>query len=345
MLCSMTPETTTTDQPVRSALAWISPDQAELVGDVARHAGLRIDLVGCSGENCAASTPGVAGSLDAAPADDLRGAIASAPVEVIFIGALTPEESEHTLLARESLRALEQRNVRVFSLAPPPGRIGDLGHWFDAGPARIDMIPMVRRSPGFRAAVAAMEEFGPVRTVAISARSGVALGSLGARLVDAMDAALSLLGIPDSIDAAISHPSPATGVPETLLELRGDCGALLRHPDGKSASVSLTDQGGRWFRGVTILGEGGCLRVEDDGFEWIGHDGALIDRSERGPEAFDPARIIGSAIRRGLEGATEAEDPATLQRVLAMAEAAGLSARTGEPESPAKLLRLAGVHA
>ncbi|MCB9847567.1 MAG: hypothetical protein H6814_04045 [Phycisphaeraceae bacterium] len=330
---------------LRPALAWLSENQADLARGIAKAAGLRLDLVGCSGVNQSGAVAGLARALDATATDDLRSALASSDIEAVLIGAITTDESEHTLLSHEALKGLDQRGVRVFSLAPPPGRIGDPGQGFGDGstPGRVELVPLLRHSQGFQAATAALETFGPIRTVAVSARCGEAQGSLGARLVDAMDAALALLGEPDSVDAAIGAPMGAGPAPETLLELRGDCSALLRCTDGRSASISLTDQAGPWFRGVTILGDRGCLRVEDDAFEWIAPDGELIERSEHSGRPADPAQVIGQAIARRLEGVIEHEDPRLRLRAIGMAEAAALSARTGQAESPAKLLRLAGV--
>jgi predicted dehydrogenase len=329
----------------RPTLAWLSPAQAGLAGEIAEQAGLRLDLVGCSGADRPGGATELARTLDATPTDDLRSALASSSIEIVLIGSITPDECEHTLLAPDALRGLEQRGVRVFSMAPPPGRIGDPGQGFGSGPGPIEMVPMLRHSPGFQAALTALEAFGSIRTVAISARCGLTSGTLGARLVDAMDAALALLGEPDTIDAAIGAPAGAAHQPETLLELRGDCSALLRGSDGRSASVSLTDQAGPWFRGVTILGERGCLRVEDDAFEWIDPDGTLIERSERTGAGVDPAMVIGQAIVRRLSGVIGPEDPRARLRAISMAEAAALSARTGQAESPAKLLHLAGLTA
>jgi len=346
---STTPDTK--PAPSRPALAWLSPEQAHLATGIAKRAGLRFELVGCSGAERTGAGAELARAMNATATDDLRSALASSSIEIVLIGSITPEESEHTLLAPEALRTLGQRGVRVFSLAPPPGRIGDPGQGFGSGqgatsgPGQVEMVPMLRRSPGFQAALTAIESFGSIRTVAISARCGATRGSLGARLVDAMDAALALLGEADTIDAAISGPAGPAPTPETLPELRGDCSALLRCADGRSASVSLTDQAGQWFRGVTILGERGCLRVEDDAFEWIDPDGALIERAERTGSGTDPAIIIGDSILRRLAGVIEPEDPKARLRAIGMAEAAALSARTGQPESPAKLLRLAGLTA
>jgi len=338
----MTAVPSSPDSP-RPTLAWLAPDQAELAEGIARHAGLSIDLVGCSDAEKSGAAADLAKALGAEPTDDLRSALASSGIEIVLIGSITPDESEHTLLAPDVLRGLNQNGVRVFSMAPPPGRIGDPGQSFTSGPGPIEMVPMLRRSPGFREALTALESFGDIRTVAISARCGSARGTLGARLVDAMDAALALLGEPDSIDASIGAPTTSTPQPETLLELRGDCSALLRYGEGRSTSISLTDQAGRWFRGVTVLGEKGCLRIEDDAFEWIDPEGEAIERSQRPEDGADPARIIGEAIVRRLTGVTQPEDPRSRLRAIGMAEAAALSARTGQAESPAKLLHLAGL--
>ena len=102
---------------------------------------------------------------------------------------------------------------------------------------------------------------------------------------------------------------------------------------------------------MTIVGEHGRLRLFDDGLEWIGPDGKVIDssriaaRTRGSAQAEEPssaaARAIGEHIGLMLDPCAPAEAPSNFAAVLASAGAALLSARTGEGESPDTLLRMA----
>ena len=114
---------------------------------------------------------------------------------------------------------------------------------------------------------------------------------------------------------------------------------------------------------MTLIGEGGRLRVTDDGaggsggagmgtggFVWLSADGQTVDasrpaRRKRGQEERPDEAFVDAAseqVARLLDQRVPAPAPTDYAAVLAAAGAALLSARTGEAESPRTILRMAG---
>ncbi|MFM9957029.1 MAG: hypothetical protein ACKVZJ_03065 [Phycisphaerales bacterium] len=247
------------------------------------------------------------------------------------------------------------------------------------GGSIVRQAPMWCRSALFTQVVEVLSVIGKPRCVAISFRCGPGEGSLAARLVDACAALVSLPGgaggVPEIIDAAAVTPrgSAGTGVhlalPDRLRMLRGDLTANLRMPGGVAASLTLSDGAGPWERRVRIVGELGTIDATDASVHVTDPSGVVLDaeapasrerfgtlaragglwgpggpgeRVSLGMPGSDAATIAGLHARMELDRRGPAE-PIDWAGVLATAEAALLSARTGQNESPATLLRMAGV--
>jgi predicted dehydrogenase len=333
------------------ALLWLSPDQAALLADACEQAGVTPALVGSS-EAGAAQT--LASELNAEPAGDLRQALLNDQIDLaLFAGA---DEADLAVLDDRDLRKRCLDNaLRILTLEPWPSSVLRAGDEQRAGAraGEIAFIPRFRRAPGARAMDEVLEAFGPPELVGLSFRAGPGQGSLAARMVDAMDAAVWLLGEPETIDASVRGPRSRAGLHlepgESLRQLKGAASVHLRYADGRSVAMTLADNAGHWFRGLTLLGEKGCIRVDEIGFEWIDPTGDDLDRYPRerrgkkgGATAFGASHVLSDALTRALSRA-DAGAPPDLIRPLAMTEAAMLSARTGQPESPRTILRMAGV--
>ncbi len=140
----------------------------------------------------------------------------------------------------------------------------------------------------------------------------------------------------ESVDAALAGPRAT--VPESLTGLAGHMTLNLRFTDRCCASIAVSDRSGRWLREITMLGEGGRLRLSDDALLWES-GGKTIDRHEE-IESARPGRFIGLQIRRRLDQRDGAAPPMDTTRRLALCEAARLSCRTGEGESPSRVLEM-----
>ncbi len=299
--------------------------------------------------------------FEAKHATDLRSALVSAEVQVAFIadpGAFAADDPAD----KQSLLEARDRGLKVVTLEPMPGSLAELSAAGGSG-AWARLCPLSRLMKPVRDAIDLLPTFGPVRSASIQCLSSSAEGSLGARLLDAMDLLLRFFDGPDVIDAAYCAPQ-SHGAPKALRAvpgenlrgrslLRGDIAASVRFTGGRAASVLVSDQAARFELSGTLIGSGGRIVFTDRTLEWIGPAGEVIDktrsrRTVRSAEGEEPlpsgAPEIAAQVRALLEGADLFPgSPADYGRALALAQTALLSARTGEGESPETMQRLTGV--
>ncbi len=339
-----------------TAVIWATPRQAALARAVAEIAGL--ELV-AAGSPIRGQSGAVASALGCEPADDLRAALAGASADAILILAAGDFGAAEAPEDARAVAAAASRGVRVLSLEPVPsnaldlepgGWIGGNGEGAGAGPAAsVRTVGLPRLMPVFREAAETLAAFGPVRTVLIEHWSAPQHASLAARLVGAIDLVHWLLAETESIDAVFvpGAGGPAKVSERTLLEYEGDLNAMLRTVDGRSALIAVSNAAARWNLTVTLLGEQGRLRFFDDGFEWLGPDGAKRDdhRSRtRGSASPDhAASVIADSVSRLLDDRLPDPGPLNTGSVLAVAHAAMLSARTRHAENPAMIRRMMSV--
>jgi hypothetical protein len=342
----------------RRIAVWMAPEQIPLIHQVAE--ALSLSVV-AAGSPLRGQSSAVAGAFGALAIDDLRAMLLSVEADLILIATAGSFASGPRGDDVEAVLAAGQRGIRVATLDPVPASALDLAsaRWgipVGAGRPAIEVIrpiPLMRMGRTLRNAADVLESFGHFRLLSIECWSRASEASLGAQIYSAMDALLWLMGEPETIDAAYVSPIQGTGVHmlpgETLRDLHGDLSATMRFADGRTASLVLSDQGGRWNRAATLVGPSGRLRLFDDGFEWLSPGGEKIDHArpasaERGAAPTDHALgALADALSRLLDSATPDAGPTDHAAVLAMGQAALLSARTGQAESPATIRRMAAV--
>lgn len=231
----------------------------------------------------------------------------------------------------------------------------------------ITHIGLMRHGRTMRSAADVLSHIGCIHTVTAHSLAGPGQGSLGARLFDAIDLVSSLLGEPEGVSASFvwpgrgAKPSAVASAPagravhmapnESLRGLHGLVAACFRYPDGRAATILAGDATagcGRWARRATIIGDQGRLEIDDQRFEFFPADGRASDRSRVMLEGLDAADLDPLALAVFCDDLAAAMDPHAPPRppiehvrILSIAGAAMLSARTGENESPATLLRMA----
>jgi len=329
----------------RDAIIWCEPEHAEFARALADRAGLRIVAFGTPGND---HEP-VEG---ASAIPDMRHALVSTDADLALLTtdrASSDDPPAGDLLEdADHLREARKRIGAILATCPVPSSVHLAPLPGEADRAPVRFAPRFTSRPAFRDAREAMETFEPVRSLAFAARCAPAHGTLAARLLDAMLAVHAVLGVPESVDAAVITHQHSAGIhrapPEALGALRGDLTANLRFAASRSATLALSDRAGRWFRGMTLVGSHGCVRIDDEGFESIDPEGRTIDSSSAARETDaeeDPAlRVISREIERTLDPHASRPDQQDMREVLSMCQSAILSARTGEPESPDTILRL-----
>jgi len=304
---------------------WGEPAQAEMVREAADEAELEIPAAGGPDPDASAR---FAEALGVERVDDLRAALQRDDIDLVWLAA-------RDAIGNDDRAFIRERGLVTISSEPRPGAFAEMQHPDEA--ATTTFAPLMRVSPGMLAAMDVLDEFGERRCLNIAFRGAGVEGSLFARLFDAMDIASLLCGDCEQIDASIA--ARRSSVPESPRNLTGHLTLNMRFPDHVCACVSASDQAGRWSRGVTLLGEGGCLRIDDVSFEWIAPDGRTIDKHESG-ERLSPGKLVGRQVRRKLEQRDVASPGPDNARLLALCEATRLSCRTGQSETPGKMLEM-----
>lgn len=307
-------------------IIWAEPQQETLLREAVRAGNLRVIGVG---SDTAATTADLAATFDCPRMDDLRQSIHRDEASLLWIASTQSLDQTMLKLINESSRLTAVNQ-------PQPGSIGRLPEL--TGALRtVHPIPLMRRSPGYRPANDLLADFGTVRSVNVSFRSGRGEPALYSRLFDAIDVVVSLCGKPEMVDAALAVTGEEK--PESLAGLTGHMTMNLRFSDDRCACIAISDQAGGWFRGVMVLGEGGCLRISDDGFEWRSADGDIVD-AHHGEHLLSAGALCGLHIQRLIEQRDSGEAPADTASLFALCEAARLSSRTGEGEEPRKVMHM-----
>jgi len=310
----------------RSTLLWIDRRQARFARAVIERAGLKVVAVGSPPES--GQTDGAAGAFpDAELFSDIRQAVVASGASIGLLLTASPAEpgaEGSPADDPEFVGHCRHNGMRLFSTEPCPATTQQAAA--EGAGDGVHILGLLRRSPVWLRAVDALENFGAIQTVSVAARCARDASTLGARLFDAMHLTHALLGLPESVDAAVAfHPTPGPShvTPRSIRRLRGDLTANLRFGAHRAGAVTLSDRGGRWFRGVTLLGEAGCFRLDERGFEHIDPDGAVVDSSQAsddGPE--DAAHAIATDLKRALDPHLPAPEPVDARTVLAICEAA-----------------------
>ncbi|MBC23240.1 MAG: hypothetical protein CMJ32_04915 [Phycisphaerae bacterium] len=241
-------------------------------------------------------------------------------------------------LDTEELHRVLASGSRKFSLVPRPGTIEEINH--DSG-LSCTLIPLFRNSPTHGRLMDVMDSFGRPRAINICIRCRPEHGHLGGRLFDAMDLVLDLCDAPQRIDATYV---PTTGCPgpeqlESLRDLHGHLSMNLRLGPDRCASIMVSNDAGQWLRGITLLGDSGCLRVSDTSLSWYASDGGIIESIENDDE-IDGTEFIIDGLVRNLDGKAQAKSPDRHRQVLALCESVRLSCRTGTAEEPSRMFEL-----
>ena len=325
-------------------ILWLEPTQATTLKRVLERAD--IELIG-AGSPDSARIGQVASDLGCEPVDDLRHALASADTDLILLGSPARFADQAQDADLDGLKAAHARNVCVATLEPTPATVNGIGGTSFAEVLQTGalnelahMMPMTRHTPMIDELCTVFETFAPIRSCAITIGMPNALGSLGARLFDAMDLIRSLIGIPDIIEAGYISPAAGRGLHplpgQSLRDLHGEFTLNLRFSDGRCAAILLTDQVGASMIRMTLMSTEGHIIANNDGFKWFNPVGEMID-SYNAPQTndADPTEIVlANQLIELCSGVGPKRAPIDYPSVLSMTHATLLSTRTGQGESP-----------
>ena len=272
-------------------LVWARPGQESIIREAVDVAG--VDLAGVMADtNDEAST--LSAALDAERVTDLRSAVHGGEFDILWLATSSP-------LAPDQRRLLRASPLLVVTTEPRPGALDALLEDANEGQA-FHVLPLLRRSAGYRAARQGLADLASPHAMLISMRCPSHAGSLFARLYDAFDILDRHGAEIEVVSAAIASPRQppgATGqdVPDSLMSLHGHMTVNVRFAENRCAGLVLSNVAETWFRGLTMLSTDGCVRVTDLECDLPGE---APPKSRRRPAPPTPGSLIGSHLRRVL---------------------------------------------
>lgn len=321
-----------------NAIIWTDSARVDLVGAVLdRLPQTKVLAIGGPSKGSLAE---FAARLDLTPQDDLRSMLLPTP------DSPTP----HSLLLATgegltsgAITQARDASIPILALEPPAAHQDEVVESDEINSQfRIITAPSLRLSPGWIAAADPQDALGRIRALQISVLAPPSVCSLYARLYDAFDMAIHLLGLPESIDAALT--GPLSEPPDRLRALTGHITAHLRFTSDAAATLTVSDRAATWDRRLLALGASAQITLHDSDYKLINADGQLLDALQPPTSAPQPADLIARLWTQlqnapATPSSPQSPDP---RQIIACCDATLLSARTAQPESPATMLRLGG---
>lgn len=328
------------DAPHRVAI-WCEPLYAPLAGAVLDLMGGSVRIAGVGGESSQAVDE-LARRYETQATDDARRLLLDHDSGSVLLLTREPPVERELLMSvceQSLVLALEPLAASVRE-ASALGLADHAAERKRIAAERVISIPQFTESPGYLRTADAAEALGQVRGVAVESIGREGRGSLFARLYDAWVAVLSLVDTPLSIDASLA------GTLDPRDDLRSLAGTLCAHArtaGGVTVGAIVSDRGGREGRRIQTLGDDRQLTVDDTAYELTAGDGQTIDAHAGDAKHSTLADLIAAQWLRTLERGQAGPAPVPPPRrvaSLACCEACLLSARTGQAESPRRVLEM-----
>ena len=277
----------------------------------------------------------LAQALKTEPLADLRQAMLSPEAEVVWLA--TPATLDAALK-----RAVREHGLLVLTSEPMPDLLAHASESHEAD--IVTFVPAFVDGSGFAAALDSLEQFGPCQALNLVFAGRPEHGSLFARLFDAMIVVRKLLGHAELVDAAMKLPKAS--VPAQLSGLTGTMTLNIRAEGNRSASVLVSSAAPAWRREVMAIGEANhAMRITEDAAHWIGQDESASPPGSAASAADEsststtkasptPGTLIAERLARLMQLPNEPRSHGEGPQLLAMCEAARLSAKVGFAEAP-----------
>jgi hypothetical protein len=310
---------------------WTDAQRAARDGQIIDRMAPHVHVVGVGGPRTT-EIDALSRRLDCPHDDDLRKLIVSHPGATLMLGSA----ADIQLTDDTSIIALDLEVDTIGDLA-----ILQESHNVDGAGQRLS-LPGFMRSAGWSSAADPIEVTGAPQLVSVISFGHVGDCSLAARLMDGWRTVLSLSDMPESIDASLAGPLGAS-VPQSLFGLTGHMAGHARLPGGGVAMMQASDCAVAHLRQLHVVGKGGRLAVDHMGYQLFDVQGNLVDQTAKKdakPRGFIDLVVDDWQQSIRLPKATTPLEMEVEQSALACCLASLLSARTGEPESPAKLIEM-----
>lgn len=312
-------------------LIWAEARRVPMVQRLIDQLGDRVKIAALGGPR-RGEVADLAESLGLAWGDDLRQLLHTRPAGAILFAGVSG-------VRRDDLAGALAQGISIFACEPLAGATEEVLHPTDTETAHGNLfqLPLLRMSQAFRAAAEPQEALGEIQAVQVTHVGQAQDLSLYARLADAMDFAVHLIGVPDQIDAALT--GGLVEPPEQLRGLAGHMTINLRRADQASAMLCISDRSPVHHRGAVVLGRTGILSMDDQSYVLHTFDDQPLDESKAKSTLLDPAALIAEQLCYHLKHRVQ-RDTVDRRTIIGCCETALLATRTGQGESTDRILRV-----
>ena len=238
----------------------------------------------------------------------------------------------------KDLEAADQTQMMVHTIEPVTSTITQVG------PVTVScgLLPRFDHCAGWAQAADPLSSLGKLDQIHFANIGPKTDASLFARLVDSWEHVLSMTQIPTDVDAVLSCTKV---IPENLDKITGHLSIQGRLSNGGCIQMILSDCTAMTRRQMMLLGDEGQIIVTDTRYELYQPDGMVIDNWISEQECPRYAQLISESWFNALTNpyAQASDESIRIKRrkeALGCAHACLISARTGESETPGRVLEL-----
>lgn len=327
---------------------WTSPARAGLAGQLLDIMAGTVRPLGVGGPR-SAEIETLGKELGCSADNDLRRLLIDRPGAYLLVTSMQG-------VGAADLRAAVDAGTRVLCLEPVAAELSELDPADTPGqPGAIRFLPAFTQCTGMLAAADPSEPQESPSLIRFSSLGRPEEGSLLARLLDGWTAVLGFCELPETIDAHLHQPG---GLPRGSIKPRTIEGWLTAHgrtPGGGGAVLlEASDRAVVRRRELTVLNAAADFHVDDTSYRLHPAPRATPTPAPEKPGEAAPSPesggdaaatlgyvdLIADQWRQWIERPVAPTPPGVVAQALACVHACLLSARTGQAESPAKLLRL-----
>ncbi|MAX25951.1 MAG: hypothetical protein CMJ19_15750 [Phycisphaeraceae bacterium] len=316
--------------PAIELIIWTDANRVPLAKAIIDQLADRATFLAVGGERQSAVTD-LARDLELPFDDDLRKLIIDHPPAGLLL--LSNEE-----VSIKELTASAEDQMMVHAIEPVTSTIPQVN------PTTIQcgLLPRFEQCSGWAQAADPLSSLGQLDQIHYNNLSPQTDASLFAKLVDSWEHILSMVEMPTDVDAVLTSN---VAIPESLEKITGHLSIQARLASGGCIQMVLSDQAAMSRRQMMLLGNDGQIIVTDTQYQLYQPDGTLIDQWESQDAPPSYAQLIAENWFEVLNKpyAQVADEEVRLKRrkaALGCAHACLISARTGESETPGRVLEL-----
>lgn len=316
--------------PAIELIIWTNAQRATLAEQVIAQLTGRVTFLALGGERTPAVTD-LARKLELPFDDDLRKLVVDYPPAGLLLLSLDE-------VTDKDLESAAQSQMMLHSIVPVTSMIGHVS----PVTMHCGLLPRFDQSAGWAQAADPLSSLGKLEQIHFTNIGPSSDATLFARLVDSWELVLGMTEMPTDVDAVLSGTKQ---IPESIEKLTGHLSIQSRLPNGGCVQMMLSDNAAMSRRQMMLLGDQGQIIVTDTSYELYQPDGTLIDHWEDAAQSPNFAKLISENWFAALTNpyAQAADEAVRIKRrksALGCAHACLISARTGESETPSRVLEL-----